>query len=142
MKVHTQRNNESEEFIADYVENISEGAKVFGETASDIFHSFLEKVRDTAETAFEKGHQIYEEVSLTAQSYVDRFRDQSEMARLKERRDEVSKELGYMCFMEFSGRYRFRVEFMKSDEFRKLVSQVRELDKQIIQLGEKLEEAS
>jgi hypothetical protein len=31
---------------------------------------------------------------------------------------------------------------MKSDEFRKLVGQVRELDKQIIQLGEKLEETS
>ena len=64
------------------------------------------------------------------------------MAGLKEKRDEVAKELGYMCFMEFSGRYRFRVEFMKSDEFRKLVSQVREMDKQIITLGEKLEKES
>ena len=73
---------------------------------------------------------------------MDRFRDRSEMVRLKEKRDEVAKELGYMCFMEFSGRYRFRVEFMKSDEFRKLVGQVRELDKQIIQLGEELEETS
>lgn len=142
MNVHTPNNNNREELINDYVDNISEGAKVFRENASDIFSSFLEKVKDTAETAYEKGNQIYEEVSLTAQGYMDRFRDRSEMARLKEKRDEVAIELGYMCFMEFSGRYRFRVEFMKSDEFRKLVNQVRELDKQIIELGEKFEEAS
>jgi hypothetical protein len=142
MTVHTPRNNDREELIADYVDNISEGAKIFGENASEIFNSFLEKVRNTAEIAYEKGNKIFEEVSLKAQGYVDRFRDRSEMVRLKEERDEVSKELGYMCFMEFSGRYRFRVEFMKSDEFRKLVAQVRELDKQIIQLGEKLEETS
>lgn len=142
MNVHTPNNNNREELITDYVDNISEGAKVFRENASDIFSSFLEKVKDTAETAYEKGNQIYEEVSLTAQGYMDRFRDRSEMARLKEKRDEVAIELGYMCFMEFSGRYRFRVEFMKSDEFRKLVNQVRELDKQIIELGEKFEEAS
>lgn len=142
MTEHTSRNKERDELIADYVDNISEGAKIFGENASDIFNSFLEKVRNTAETAYEKGNEIFEEVSLKAQAYVDRYRDRSEMVRLKEERDKVSKELGYMCFMEFSGRYRFRVEFMKSDEFRKLVGQVRELDKQIIQLGEKLEETS
>lgn len=142
MTIHKTKNNERDELIADYVDNISEGAKVFGETASDIFNSFLEKVKLTAETAYEKGSQIYEEVSLTAQDYVEKFRERSEMARLKEKRDEVAKELGNMCFMEFSGRYRFRVEFMKSDEFRKLVSQLRELDKQIIRLGEKLDEKS
>jgi hypothetical protein len=142
MNVHTPNNDDREELITDYVDNISEGAKVFRENASDIFRTFLEKVKDTAETAYEKGNQIYEEVSLTAQGYIDRFRDRSEMARLKEKRDEVAIELGYMCFMEFSGRYRFRVEFMKSDEFRKLVNQVRELDKQIIELGERFEEAS
>ena len=142
MTVHTPRNNDREELIADYVDNISEGAIIFGENASEIFNSFLEKVRNTAETAYEKGNKIFEGVSLKAQDYVERFRDRSEMIRLKEKRDEVAKELGYMCFMEFSGRYRFRVEFMKSDEFRKLVGQVRELDKQIIQLGEKLEETS
>jgi hypothetical protein len=142
MTVEKMKNNDRDELIADYVNNISEGAKVFGETASDIFNSLLEKVRDTAETAYEKGSQFYEEVSLTAQDYVDRFRNRSEMVRLKEKRDEVAKELGNMCFMEFSGRYRFRVEFMKSDEFRKLISQVRELDKQIIRLGKKLDEKS
>ena len=54
-------------------------------------------------------------------------------------RDEVARELGYMCFMEYSGRYRFRVEFMKGEEFKKLMSQLRQLDKEIIKLGEKLE---
>jgi hypothetical protein len=142
MTVHTPKDKDRDKIIADYVDNISEGAMIFGETASDIFNSFLDKVKDTAETAYEKGNKIFEEVSLKAQGYVDKFRDRSDMVRLKEERDEVSKELGYMCFMEFSGRYRFRVEFMKSDEFRKLVAQVRELDKQIIELGEKLEETS
>ena len=64
------------------------------------------------------------------------------MAVLEAKRNEVAKELGYMCFMEFSGRYRFRVEFMKSDEFRKLIAQVRKLDNQIIEIGERLDNES
>ena len=61
------------------------------------------------------------------------------MAKLRKVRDDVATQLGYMCFLEYSGRYRFRVEFMKSEEFRKLMAQMRELDKQIIRIGQKLE---
>lgn len=131
--------NVERDFIPEATENIAMGAKVFSEKASDIFNIFLEKVKETAEAAYEKGSEIYENVALKAQGYVDRFRDRSEMADLEARRDEVAKKLGSMCFMEYSGRYRFRVEFMKSDEFRKLIAQMRELDKEIIKIGERLD---
>lgn len=129
----------SREFIPESTENIVEGARVFSEKASDIFKSFIDKVKETAESAYEKGSQIYESVALSAQHYLDRFKDRSEMAQLKEERDEVATQLGYMCFMEYSGRYRFRVEFMKGEEFKKLMSQLKQLDKEIIKLGEKLD---
>ena len=99
----------------------------------------MEKVKEAAESAYEKGSQIYEGMALSAQHYIDRFKDRTEMAQLKEQRDEVATQLGYMCFMEYSGRYRFRVEFMKGEEFKKLMSQLRHLDREIIKLGEKLE---
>ena len=130
----------SREFIPESTENIIEGARLFSEKASDIFKTFVEKVKETAETAYDKGSQIYESMALSAQHYIERFKDRSEMAQLKEQRDEVATQLGYMCFMEYSGRYRFRVEFMKGEEFKKLMSQLRQLDKEIIKLGEKLEE--
>lgn len=140
MKTENKSNqNVSREFIPESTENIMEGAKIFSEKASDIFRTFMEKVKETAETAYEKGSQIYENVSLSAQSYVERFKDRSEMAQLKDERDEVATQLGYMCFMEYSGRYRFRVEFLKSEEFKKLMSQLRQLEKEIVKLGEKLE---
>lgn len=129
----------SREFIPESTENILEGARVFSEKASDIFKSFIDKVKETAESAYEKGSQIYESMALSAQHYLERFKDRSEMSQLKEQRDEVATQLGYMCFMEYSGRYRFRVEFMKGEEFKKLMSQLRQLDKEIIKLGEKLE---
>jgi hypothetical protein len=129
----------SREFIPESTENIIEGARLFSEKASDIFKTFFDKVKETAETAYEKGSQIYESMALSAQHYIERFKDRSEMAQLKEERDEVATQLGYMCFMEYSGRYRFRVEFMKGEEFKKLMSQLRQLDKEIIKLGEKLE---
>lgn len=134
------KNQSNKEFIPESTEHILEGAKIFSEKASDIFSTFLEKVKETAKTTYDKGSQIYESVALSAQEYLEKFKDRSEISELKEKRDEVAKELGYMCFMEFSGRYRFRVEFMKSDEFRKLLAQVRELDKQIIQIGKKLDD--
>jgi hypothetical protein len=143
MKTTEKSSNHAErEFIPEATENIAMGAKVFSEKASDIFNTFIEKVKETAEAAYEKGSEIYENVALKAQEYVDRFRDRSEMANLEAKRDEVAKKLGSMCFMEYSGRYRFRVEFMKSDEFRKLIAQMRELDKEIIKIGERLDAES
>lgn len=138
----TEKNSkiqENREFIPDSTETILEGAKIFSEKASDIFNTFLGKVKETAESAYEKGSQIYESVSLTAQDYLDKFKDRAEMSELKEKRDAVAKELGYMCFMEYSGRYRFRVSFLQGDEFKKLMAQVRELDKEIIKIGKKLD---
>ena len=134
--------NGNRDFIPEATENIALGAKVFSEKASDIFNTFLDKLKDTAEAAYEKGSQIYENVALKAQGYLEKFKDRSEMSRLEEHRDEVAQKLGYMCFMEYSGKYRFRVEFMKSDEFKKLIAQLRELDKQIIEIGQRLDNES
>lgn len=140
METTKQKNEETmKDVFPESAENIVAGAKVFSEKASDIFDTFLEKVKETAENAVHTGSKIYENVSLTAQDYLERFRDRYEMRHLKEQRDEVAKELGYMCFMEYSGRYRFRAEFLKGEEFKKLMAQVRELDKQIIRIGEKLD---
>jgi len=129
----------NKDFIPESKENIILGARVFSEKASDVFNRFLKKVRDTAETAYEKGTEIFESVTLTAQNYIDKYKDRSEMSSLKKLRDEVATQLGNMCYMEYSGRYKFREEFMKTDEFKNLMAQIRELDKQIIKIGKRLE---
>ena len=128
------------DFIPESKENIIEGAKVFSDKASDLFNSFLDKVKDTAEAAYEKGTDIFETVALTAENYLEKYKDRAEMSNLKKVRNEVVNKLGNMCYMEYSGRYRFRETFLKSEEFRSLVTQIRELDKQIIVIGKRLEE--
>lgn len=139
----TEKKNTNKQSYSDFFpeskENIVEGAKVFSEKASDIFKKFVERVKEAAEKAYEKGTEIFESVTLTAQNYVEKYKDRSEMSGLKKVRDDVATQLGNMCYMEYSGRYRFREEFMKSDEFKNLIAQIRELDKQIIKIGERLE---
>ncbi len=137
-KKNTNKQSDSD-FFPESKENIIQGAKVFSEKASDIFNKFLDKVKDAAETAYEKGTEIFEGVTLTAQNYVEKYKDRSEMSGLKKVRDDVATQLGNMCYIEYSGRYRFREEFMKSDEFKNMIAQLRELDKQIINIGERLE---
>ena len=135
---HAKQRKDSD-FIPESGENNIQGGRAFSEKASDVFNKFLEKVRDTAETAYDKGSDLVEGATLTAQNYIERYRERSEMSDLKKQRDEVATQLGNMCYLEFSNRYRFRVEFMKSEEFRKLLTQIRELDKAIIKIGERLE---
>jgi hypothetical protein len=138
---NTNINNEKNpEFIEDYKENIVAGAKVFAETASDIFNRFLEGVKETAETAYGKGTEVVETVTLNAQGYIERYKDRSEMSSLKNLRDEIATQLGNMCYLEYNGRYRIRQEFQKTKEFRDLMKQMKELDNQIIKIGERLEE--
>jgi hypothetical protein len=138
--IKNNENQSKQDFFPESRENIIEGARVFSEKASDIFNKFLDKLRETAEAAYEKGSEIFESAALTAQDYIDKYRDRSEIADLKKLRDEVATQLGNMCYIEFSGRYRFRVDFTRSEEFRNLVSQIRELDKQIVKIGKRLEE--
>ncbi len=96
MKTDNNANSEtSNEFITDSTLNIMLGAKVFSEKASDIFNTFLEKVKQSAETAYEKGSQIYENVALTAQNYIDSFRDRTEIRELKQRSDEFKKLMAF-----------------------------------------------
>jgi hypothetical protein len=139
METKYSKHRTDSEFISESRENIIEGARVFSEKASDLFNKFLVKLRDTAETAYDKGSEWVEGAGLTAQRYIERYRDRLEISELKKHRDEVATQLGNMCYLEFSGRYRFRMEFMKSEEFRTLLAQIRELDKQIIRIGERLE---
>lgn len=141
-KQNNQAHTKEREFMPESTENIVLGAQVFAEKASEIFNTFIGKVKETAGAAYDKGTEIYEQVSVSAQNYMEKYRDRSEMASLKESREKVASQLGEMCFMEFAGRYRFRVEFMKSEEFRELIGQMRELDKKIIEVGERLEERS
>jgi hypothetical protein len=133
-------NQSGSDFIPESKENIIAGAKIFSQKASEIFNPFMEKIKDTADAAYKKGSEITETVTLTAQNYIDQYKDRSEMASLKKVRDEVATKLGDMCYMEYSGRYKIRVEFTKSDEFKELVAQIRELDKEIIKIGKRLEE--
>jgi len=133
-------NGSSSDFIPESKENIILGAKIFSEKASDIFNKFLEKIKDTAETAYEKGADIVESVSLTAQNYIEKYKDRSEISSLTKVRNDVATQLGNMCYMEYSGRYKIRVEFLKSEEFKNLIAQISELDKQIIAIGERFEE--
>jgi hypothetical protein len=137
-KKENSKKQSDSNLIPESKENIRVGAKVFSKKASDIFGTFLEKVKGAAEIAYDKGSEIVEGVSLTAQNYVDEFKDRSEMSNVKKVRDEVATQLGNMCYLEYSGRYRFRKEFMKSEEFKNLIAQIRELDKQIIKIGERL----
>jgi hypothetical protein len=138
-EVSKSNNQKTRDFIPESRENISEGARVFSEKATDIFSRFFKRAKDAVESAYEKGTELYESMSVSAQDYMDKYRDRSEMRSLKEDRDEVAMQLGYMCFMEYSGRYNFRVGFMKSEELKKLMAQMRELDKEIIRIGERLE---
>jgi len=130
---------QDKDFASESKENIAAGAKAFSEKASEVFSRFFDRVKDAAESAYEKGTDIYESLSVNAQKYADKFKDRSEMRSLKEDRDEVAKQLGYMCFMEYSGRYKFRAEFLKNAEFKELMSQMKELEKQIVEIGERLE---
>ena len=133
-------NNESNpDFIPESKEYIVRGAKVFSEKASDIFNTFLEKVKETAESAYDTGTKIVEQVTLSAHQYIEQDKDRAEISNLKKVRDDVATQLGNMCYMEYSGRYRIREEFLKSEEFKNMVAQIRELDKQIIKTGEGFE---
>jgi hypothetical protein len=114
---------------------VSEFAGKSTETAGEVY----ETVKLRLNTIYKAGLKWVDELSQTAQDYVDRYRYNSEMKNLSEERDSLTTELGKKAYANHKIKETTIDNLFRHNEIAALVSRIDTLDKEIVETGKKLE---
>jgi len=126
-------------FLGDVVENIGEGAKMVGEKATELTDIVVDKLKKGLSQAYEAGAKVVDELSQAAQEYVEKYKAESEIKKLKGEKDKVMTQLGQSIFKHHLAGERFEESFFNKKEIIDQFNQIEMLDKKIIKAGEQLD---
>ena len=128
-------------FLTETAGNIEEGAKIFGEKAGEIAGALLGKLRKGVSQAYQASAKVVDELSQTAHDYTEKYKTEMEMKELRGQKDDLTTRLGAAVFKQLKTKGTVRDTFFQEKEIRDVVERVEKLDREIVKLGKKLDQA-
>lgn len=116
-------------------ENISEGARVVGETVEEYSEKFMNALKAKASEAYKLSSEFTLDAVHKAQDIIDNYRDKFEVRKLSEQRDEKSAKLGlslYHAIKENKGR--LPENFIDKKATHAMLMEIEEIDRMILEL--------
>ena len=137
-------------FFSETTENIEAGARLIGKkasklaselagTTSEIASKIKEEVKEPASEALTTARNAIDEISDTAQEYIDKYKHRVEMNRIAKERDTLIKVLGQLVYLKLKSRSTNKENLADIDEVKKLINDIKKKDKEIINLGKQSE---
>jgi hypothetical protein len=118
--------------------NISEGAKLVGETVSEYAQTIGEKAKET----FKTGSEVTMEMVHYAQDIIDSYKHKQEIKELSEKRDEVFIELGRNLYRKVKGiENDLNEEFLQEKDVQSMLNEIENIDRKIIEINEQEKES-
>ena len=117
-------------------EKISEFAEKTAETAGELFKA----VKKGLSSTYDAGAKVIDDISSTAQDYIDKYKKNMEVNKLSENREQLIKKLGADFFAEYKTIKEDSLQlFFNKKEILDLINEIEKLDKSIVKTGKKLE---
>lgn len=126
------------ELFSDIKENITEGAKALGTMSADL----LEEAKEKAEELYEAGTEKFEQASGVVHDYIDRYKGNQEIKRLTSEKSELNATLGDAVFHEFKKNGTVAKRFLTTKKMSALISEIEQVDKEILRIGKELDESN
>lgn len=137
--------------LVEAAENIEHGAKVVGdkvtEVASEVYEKTSEiagtvydKVKDTVSDVVEVGTKAVEDLSRTAQNYIEKYKNKAEMDKIGEDRKRLTSKLGSLVFMRFTVKNMAKEDLFNDKEIEKLIKDIEVKDKEIVKIGKQIDQ--
>jgi hypothetical protein len=126
-------------FLGEVAEDIGEGAKKVGEKTSELTDIVVDRLKKGLSQAYEAGHKVVDELSQTAQEYVEKYRAESEIKKLKGEKDKQTAQLGQSIFKHHLAGGAVTESFFNRKEIIDQFNQIEMLDKKIIKTGKQLD---
>jgi len=133
-------------FFSETSENIEAGARLIGKkasklaselagTTSDIAGKIKEEVKEPASEALATASRAIDELSDTAQEYIDKYKHRSEINRLAKERDALIKVLGQLVYLKLKSRSAKKENLSDNEEVKNLIKNIKKKDREIINIG-------
>ena len=137
----TARIEKGKGFLGEVAEDIGEGAKMVGEKATELTDIVVDKLKKGLSQAYEAGAKVVDELSQTAQEYADKYKAESEIKKLKGKRDLLITQLGHSILKRHLEKGKVTESFFNEKEIVDQFNQIEMIDKQIIKAGKQLDKA-
>lgn len=128
-------------FLGEVAEDIEDGVKIVGEKATDLSDIVVNKLKKGLSQAYAAGAKVVDELSQTAQEYTEKYKAESEIKKLKGRKDLLITQLGHSIFKRHREKGKVTESFFNEKEITDQFNQIEVLDKQIINTGKLLDKA-
>lgn len=132
--------------LVEVAENIEAGAGVVGEKVSDIAEKTAEvagevfkAVKRGLSSTYEAGAKVVDEITHTAQDYLEKYKHNIEVKKLSEERDKLTAKLGFTTFVKYKMSDAAPQKLLEEKEIQNLISEIEKLDKEIVKVGKELE---
>jgi hypothetical protein len=110
-----------------------------GEKATELTDVIVDKLRKGLSQAYEAGAKVVDELSQAAQEYVEKYKTESEIKKLKGEKDELITQLGQSILRQHLAGDRFAESFFSKKEMIDQFNQIETLDMKIIETGRQLD---
>jgi len=135
--------------LVEAAENIEEGAEVVGEKLSEVAGQtaevageILAAMKKRLHHAFELGSRAVEEAARSGQEYAEKYKQHTAMKRLAAKRKNLAEKLGLATYRHFRERRSAPELLFEDKQINDLVSQIEQLDAEVIKIGEDLEKTT
>lgn len=115
-------------------EKIGEIADKSVDTAGEVYES----VKKGVSTAFDSGSKVIDDLTKSAQEYVDRFNKNMEIRKLSEQRKKLATQLGQTTYVNYKINQKIPQKLTAEKNIVDLIVKIENLDKEIVKLGKKL----
>ncbi len=146
---NTQNNKkEDSSFWDEAKENVTEGARLFGEEAKNVgekIASYSEKifgkVKDTATEAFKTSSEFTKDAVNNAQAFAEKYRDKYEINKLNNEKKRIASQLGMNFYLAVKNNDNMIPEnFLAAGKVSSLMKQLEDIDKEILEISQKEED--
>ncbi len=103
--------------------------------------TLVDKLKKRISKAYQTGAKVVDELSQTAQEYAEKHKAESEIRKLKDRKDELMTQLGQSVFKHNRAGGQFTESFFKKEEIADQFIHIDSLDMKIIETGKLLDKA-
>lgn len=135
----TPAEGSAKSLLSEAAEHIEGGARVVGEKATAVAETLISKIKEGVSSAYRSGARLVDELAQSAQGYMDKFKNEAEMKKLRGQRDELATQLGRSFFNQYRAAGSVTKDILKSEEIAGLISRIEQLDEEIISLGKRLQ---
>ncbi|MBD3223577.1 MAG: hypothetical protein GF313_02540 [Caldithrix sp.] len=128
----------SEEIASDIGQTTTKLASDISKRSTQAVNNLLDKLKGNISEAYDASAKFAEQVQEQVQGYVEKYKNVSEIKRLKADKDILINQLGDNVYALYAEQNRKQVSF-KKEELEKILKDIEKIDMTILKIGEKLD---